>query len=41
LFVPANLTAENNGGFLTVRWEASTDDFAPQAETVATLSAPA
>jgi chitinase len=28
---PANLTAENNGGFVTVRWDASTDDFAPQS----------
>jgi chitodextrinase len=28
---PANLTAESNGGFLTVRWDASTDDFAPQS----------
>ena len=28
---PANLTAEHNGGFLTVRWEASTDDLAPQS----------
>jgi chitinase len=27
---PANLTAESNGGFLNVRWDASTDDFAPQ-----------
>jgi chitinase len=25
----ANLSAESNGGFLTVRWDASTDDFAP------------
>ena len=28
---PANLSAESNGGFLTVRWDASTDDFAPQS----------
>jgi len=27
---PASLTAESNGAFLTVRWEASTDDRAPQ-----------
>ncbi len=27
---PANLTAESNGALLTVRWEASTDDLAPQ-----------
>jgi chitinase len=27
---PANLTADSNGAFLTVRWEASTDDLAPQ-----------
>lgn len=27
---PANLTAESNGAFLTVRWDASTDDLAPQ-----------
>ena len=28
---PANLSAASNGGFLTVRWDASTDDFAPQS----------
>lgn len=28
---PANLNAENNGGFLTVRWDAATDAFAPQS----------
>ena len=27
---PANVTAENTGGFHLVRWEPSTDDFAPQ-----------
>src|SRR5688572_17785741 len=27
----ANLTAESNGAFLTVQWDASTDDFAPQS----------
>ncbi len=27
---PANVTAENTGGFHLVRWEASTDDLAPQ-----------
>jgi hypothetical protein len=27
---PANVTAENTGGFHMVRWEASTDDFAAQ-----------
>jgi chitodextrinase len=28
---PANVTAENGGGFVTVRWDASTDDRAPQS----------
>ena len=28
---PANVTAESNGGHITVRWDASTDDLAPQA----------
>jgi chitinase len=28
---PANLTIESNGGFVTVRWDASTDDFAPRS----------
>jgi chitodextrinase len=28
---PTNLTAESNGGFLTVRWNSSTDDLAPQS----------
>jgi chitinase len=28
---PANVTAESNGAFLTVRWDASTDDLAPQS----------
>lgn len=27
---PANLAAESNGAFVTVSWDASTDDFAPQ-----------
>ena len=27
---PANVTAENTGGFHMVRWEPSTDDFAAQ-----------
>ena len=29
--VPANITAENTGGFLLVRWDPSTDDLAPQS----------
>lgn len=28
---PANLTAEDDGGFIVVDWDASTDDVAPQA----------
>ena len=28
---PANITAENSGGFHLVRWNHSTDDFAPQS----------
>jgi hypothetical protein len=28
---PGNVTAENGGGFATVRWDPSTDDLAPQA----------
>lgn len=28
---PLNVTTENNGGFLIVRWDPSTDDLAPQA----------
>jgi chitinase len=28
---PTNVTAESSGGFVNVRWDASTDDFAPQA----------
>ena len=28
---PANITAENTGGFHLVRWDPSTDDFAPQS----------
>jgi hypothetical protein len=29
--VPANLTAEDVGGHFLVRWDPSTDDFAPQS----------
>ena len=29
--LPANITAENTGGFHLVRWDKSTDDFAPQS----------
>jgi hypothetical protein len=28
---PMNVTAENDGGFLIVRWDPSTDDLAPQS----------
>jgi chitinase len=27
--VPTNITAENNGGFAVLRWDSSSDDFAP------------
>jgi chitodextrinase len=29
--VPSNITAENTGGFVLLRWDPSSDDFAPQS----------